>query len=92
MALGVALIASFRAPEVLVVVSLTMTIVVMVGSLIGMSLPFLLTRFGFDPAAASAPLITSLADIAGVMIYFSIATWLPGGVGGEGVSGEAGSG
>jgi magnesium transporter len=40
-----------------------------------MSLPFLLTRFGFDPATASAPLITSIADICGVLIYFSIATW-----------------
>lgn len=78
MAAGVALIASFRAPEVLVVVSLTMTCVVLVGSLIGTSLPFLLTRFGFDPATASAPLITSLADIAGVLIYFSIATWYLG--------------
>jgi magnesium transporter len=47
----------------------------MVGSLIGMSLPFLLTRFGLDPATASAPLITSLADISGVLIYFSIASW-----------------
>jgi magnesium transporter len=78
MALGVALIASFRAPEVMVVVALTMTCVVLVGSLIGTALPFLLTRFGFDPATASAPLITSLADIAGVLIYFSIATWYLG--------------
>jgi magnesium transporter len=49
---------------------------VVVGSLLGMSLPFLLARFGFDPATASAPLITSLADISGVLIYFSLATWL----------------
>lgn len=75
MALGVAAIASFRAPEILVVVALTMVAIVMVGSLIGMSLPFLLTRLGRDPATASAPLITSLADITGVVIYFSIATW-----------------
>jgi magnesium transporter len=31
-----------------------------------------------DPATASAPLITSLADISGVIIYFTIATWLLG--------------
>ncbi len=41
-------------------------------------LPFLLTRLKLDPATASAPLITSLADIAGVMIYSSIATWYLG--------------
>jgi Mg/Co/Ni transporter MgtE len=52
--------------------------IVVVGSLIGMLLPFILTRFGMDPATASAPLITSLCDISGVLIYFSIATWLLG--------------
>jgi magnesium transporter len=78
MAVGVALIASFRAPEVIFVVSLTMVLIVMTGSLIGMSAPFLLTRFGLDPATASAPLITSMADISGVLIYFSLASWYLG--------------
>lgn len=31
-----------------------------------------------DLATASAPLITSIADIVGVIIYFSIATWYYG--------------
>jgi magnesium transporter len=57
------------------VVAVTMVLVVIVGSLVGMSLPFLLSRFDFDPATASAPLVTSIADIAGVMIYLSLATW-----------------
>lgn len=56
------------------VVALAMLLIVMVGSLIGMSMPFLLNRFGLDPATASGPLITSIADIMGVVIYFSIAT------------------
>lgn len=74
MAVGVTAIAYFRAPEVMVVVPATMVLIVMVGSLIGMSLPFLLTRLKLDPATASAPLITSLADISGVLIYFTIAS------------------
>ncbi len=74
MGLAVALIASLRAPEVMAVVGLTMVGVVLAGSLIGMSLPFLLTKFKMDPATASAPLVTSLADVCGVIIYFSIAT------------------
>jgi magnesium transporter len=41
-------------------------------------LPFVFTKFGIDPATASAPLITSIADISGVLIYFSIATWYLG--------------
>jgi magnesium transporter len=60
--------------EVGMVVALAMICVVVFGSMVGMLLPFLLTRFGFDPAAASAPLITSIADICGILIYFSIAT------------------
>lgn len=60
--------------ELAFVVALTMVLVVMVGSLIGMSLPFLLSRFRLDPAAASVPLVTSIADVAGVLIYFAMAT------------------
>lgn len=78
MAIGVSLVASFRAPEIVAVVAATMVCVVMVGSLIGMSLPFIFSRLGMDPATASGPLITSIADICGVLIYFSIATWYLG--------------
>jgi magnesium transporter len=59
-------------------VALTMFCVVVVGSMIGTVLPFLLSRFRLDPATASAPLITSLADISGVILYFSIARWVLG--------------
>lgn len=75
MAIGVAFVASFRAPEIIMVVSLTMVLIVMTGSLIGLLLPFIFTKFKIDPATASAPLVTSIADICGVIIYFSIATW-----------------
>ena len=75
MAAGVALIASFRAPEVMFVVAVTMVLNVVAGSLIGLLLPFVFTKLKLDPATASAPLITSIADITGVLIYFSIATW-----------------
>ncbi len=61
--------------DLAVVVSLSMAIVVIVGSIIGMLLPFIFNRFNIDPATASGPLVTSIADIAGVLIYFSIATW-----------------
>ena len=38
-----------------------------------MLLPFALSRFKMDPATASTPLVTSIADATGVLIYFSIA-------------------
>jgi magnesium transporter len=75
MAAGVALVAGIKAPEIIVVVSVTMILTVMTGSMIGMLLPFGFTRLNIDPATASAPLITSIADICGVLIYFSIASW-----------------
>ncbi|MFA6770163.1 MAG: magnesium transporter [Bacteroidales bacterium] len=78
MALSVAAVASFRAPEIVLVVAITMVINVMIGSLIGLLLPFAFTKLKLDPATASAPLITSIADICGVIIYFSVATWFFG--------------
>ena len=75
MAVGVALVASFRAPDIILVVASTMILTVMVGSVVGLLLPFIFTKFSLDPAAASAPLITTIADISGVVIYFSIASW-----------------
>lgn len=59
-----------------VVVAISMITVVLIGSLIGLSLPFILNRFKLDPATASAPLVTSLADVSGVIIYLTIAQWL----------------
>ncbi len=78
MAFGVSLIASFRAPEIIFVVATTMILAVMVGSLIGLTIPFIFTKLNIDPATASAPLITSIADITGVWIYFSMAAWVFG--------------
>lgn len=75
MALGVSIIASFRAPEIIVVIAITMILNVMAGSIIGLLMPFIFTKLKLDPATASAPLITSIADITGVLIYFSIASW-----------------
>jgi len=62
--------------EVAIVVGLTMIILVLFANLIGVGLPFVLTRLRLDPAVASSPLITTLVDAAGLLIYFSIATWI----------------
>jgi magnesium transporter len=75
MALAVSVIGYVRSgPDIALVVAAAMVVIVLVGSTIGMSIPFVLSRLGLDPAAASAPLITSICDAAGVLIYFSIAT------------------
>ena len=78
MAIGVSMVASFRAPEIILVLAITMTLVVVVGSVVGMLLPFIFTKLKIDPATASAPLITTISDITGVFIYFTIASKILG--------------
>ena len=60
--------------QVAIIVAISMVSIVVVGSLTGIVLPMALNHFRLDPATASVPLITSVADIFGVLIYFSIAT------------------
>ena len=67
-----------RAPEIMLIVASTMVLTVIAGSMVGLLLPFIFTKLKIDPAAASAPLVTSIADITGVVIYFSIASWYLG--------------
>ncbi len=61
---------------VALVLALSMVSIVMIGCMIGMSLPFILSKFNLDPASASAPLITSVCDATGVVIYLFIASQL----------------
>ena len=46
---------------------------VMWGTLMGAMLPFALRKVGADPASASAPLVATLVDVSGIVIYFTIA-------------------
>lgn len=50
--------------------------VVMFGTFAGSMLPFLLRRVGLDPASASAPMVATLVDVMGIVIYFSVASLL----------------
>jgi len=79
MAAAVAVLGIFRGglhdgPKLAAVVAISMFLIVIAGSLIGMSLPFILKQFKKDPAMASSPLVASIADIVGVLIYFSVAS------------------
>lgn len=74
MAVAIAVIGVFRGgPEIALVISLSMILIVIVGGIIGMLLPFVLSKLHMDPATASTPLVTSIADATGVLIYFGIA-------------------
>ena len=60
--------------EIGLIVGLSMLTVIVAANLIGVMLPFILTKMGLDPAVASNPLITSITDVLGLVIYFAIAT------------------
>jgi magnesium transporter len=47
--------------------------VVLFGSVSGAMLPFILRALRFDPAVSSAPLVATLVDVTGLVIYFTIA-------------------
>ncbi|MDM7911939.1 MAG: magnesium transporter [Methanotrichaceae archaeon] len=59
--------------EIGLVVGLTMALIVLLTDIVGAALPYMLTRLGLDPAVASSPLIASMADAMGLLIYFTIA-------------------
>lgn len=57
-------------------VSISLIGVVSWGTIAGSMLPFIVKRFGFDPATASAPFVATLVDVAGLVIYFNVAQLL----------------
>jgi magnesium transporter len=54
-------------------VVLSLVAVVTLGTLTGALLPLVLRKLGFDPAGASAPVVATLLDLSGVLIYFTLA-------------------
>ncbi|MGE5580481.1 MAG: magnesium transporter [Bacillota bacterium] len=67
-------VAAFRTGGAIgIIAGVSMVVSVLIACLVGVAVPFAMAKFGMDPAAASSPLVTSVADILGVLIYFSTA-------------------
>jgi len=62
-----------------ITISISIIGIVLWGTLSGSMLPFILKRLGADPATSSAPLVTTIVDIAGLIIYFTVAIIILGG-------------
>jgi magnesium transporter len=73
---GVDKLPAATVPLVGATVAISLMGVVLFGTLTGSMLPFVLRRFGLDPASASAPLVATLVDVTGLLIYFVTATLL----------------
>lgn len=54
-------------------VAITVLVICTWSTTVGSLIPIAAERFGVDPAVLSAPLITTLVDATGLIIYFSIA-------------------
>ncbi|MFP4200640.1 MAG: magnesium transporter [Clostridia bacterium] len=59
-------------------VAAALFIIVIMASILGGMLPLIARRLGFDPAAASAPVITTLVDGTGLIVYFMVARFILG--------------
>ncbi len=74
MGLGISFMGIIRGgAQIATVVVSAMVLNVLAGGAIGVLLPFLFTKLRVDPASASTPLITTLADIVGTVIYLGLA-------------------
>jgi len=59
--------------SVAVVVGISLLAVAFLAAISGSALPFLFSKLGLDPALMSAPFITSVVDVLGVLIYLWVA-------------------
>jgi magnesium transporter len=57
-------------------VSVSLASVVLFATMMGCLVPFIVDRFGGDPAVASGPLMSTLIDVAGLTVYFEVSKLL----------------
>ncbi|WP_454049758.1 magnesium transporter [Cellulomonas sp. Marseille-Q8402] len=68
--------------EVSLTVAVTVAAIVLWSALVASVLPLVLRRVGIDPAVVSAPMITTIVDGTGLIIYFEVAKVLISALGG----------
>ncbi len=73
-----ALLVPVKPVDISVTVGVSLLSITMIAATTGAALPFLFHFLGFDPALMSAPFITTVVDILGILIYLNIAKVLLG--------------
>lgn len=58
------------------IVGVSLFLTLSMATVVGATVPLIINKLNIDPAVASGPFITTINDILGLMIYFSIATSL----------------
>lgn len=74
--IGFPLITLIWDTELAAVVCLSLLAICVWATAVGAFLPLISSRLGIDPAVVSAPLVTTLVDATGLLIYFGIAQLL----------------
>jgi magnesium transporter len=75
-AIGFPLVSLIWSVDLAATVSLTLVAICTWATAVGALLPLLASRIGVDPAVVSAPLVTTLVDATGLLIYFGVAQLL----------------
>ncbi|CAI49327.1 MgtE family transport protein [Natronomonas pharaonis DSM 2160] len=65
-----------HAETIAIVVFIALVAVCVVASVVGYVIPWLANKAGYDPAAVSDPLVTTIKDVTALLIYFGLATFL----------------
>ena len=63
-------------PRIPITVSISLLTVMVFAALFGTFVPLMLNKYKIDPALATGPFITTMNDVIGLFIYFSIAEWI----------------
>ncbi|WP_028307767.1 magnesium transporter [Desulfitibacter alkalitolerans] len=58
------------------IVGVSLFLTLSISTMVGATVPLIINKLKIDPAVASGPFITTINDILGLLIYFSIATAL----------------
>ena len=59
--------------EIAIVVAITLAAVVLWAMMVATIVPIVADRFNIDPAVISGPMISTVVDATGLLIYFSLA-------------------
>ena len=62
--------------QLALVISTSLIVLILWSNVIGSLLPILLHKMKLDPAVISGPVITTIVDVSGLIIYFNIAIYL----------------
>lgn len=62
--------------QLALVISITLSLQIITSTLVGAGLPLFIKWMGSDPALAASPAITTIVDVTGLLIYFTVAMLL----------------